>query len=62
MQEDNVFPHKGLEDLGIQEDPADPEAQEDQEDQEDQAAHLMIQAIGEVTRMPIGMMEKDGSW
>ena len=62
VQEDNVFLHEGLEDLGIQEDPADPEAQEDLEDQEDQAAHLMTQAIGEVTRMPIGMTEKDGSW
>ena len=56
VKKDNVFLHEGLEDLGILEDPAAPE------DQEDQEAHLMIQAIGEVTRMPIGMMEKDGSW
>ena len=62
VQEDNVFPHEGLEDLGILEDLADPEDQKDLEGQEDQAAHLMIQAIGEVTRMPIGMTEKDGSW
>ena len=62
MQEDKVFPHEGREDLGIQEDPADPEAQEDLEDQEDQVVHLMTQVIGEVTRMPIGMTEKDRSW